>query len=81
MAAYPFPEFWELQQAGQYDNSIPTLFLAPIDRLKIPALKKNPPLDGKMAAYPFPEFWELQQAGRFSDILIFCQGGVLKSHR
>jgi hypothetical protein len=34
-----------------------------------------------MAAYPFPEFWELQQAGSFSDILIFCQGGVLKSHR
>jgi hypothetical protein len=24
--------------AGQYDNSIPTLFLAPIDCLKIPAL-------------------------------------------
>jgi hypothetical protein len=34
-----------------------------------------------MSAYPFPEFWELQQAGRFSDILIFCQDGVLKSHR
>jgi hypothetical protein len=37
MAAYPFPEFWELQQAGQYDNPIPTR-LAPTDCIKIPVL-------------------------------------------
>jgi hypothetical protein len=28
--------------AGRYDNPIPTRFLAPIDRLKIPALGSNP---------------------------------------
>jgi hypothetical protein len=38
--------------AGRYDNPIPPRFLAPIDSLKIPALKEA---QSQLASYPFGE--------------------------